>query len=132
MNERLDWEEKRGRPYKVLVCFVTPKEKERYVTASRMKKGRTISRFILEAMELLIRVEERLLSKIEQVTYEYAENEYLDAQFRPRARVLEETNPIFDRGERKAHIEIGEQERKPREANPILQYIESRMAADRP
>lgn len=129
MNEQLTSEVKRGRPYKVLVCFVTPAEKPRYVRGAKMKRGRTISRFIQEAMELLMRVEERLLSKIEQVTYEYAENEYLDAQFRSGAKAPALTNPSSVMEVRKAQTEVVEQERKPREVNPILQYIEARMAS---
>lgn len=134
MNEHLPLEKERGRPYGVLVCFVPRSLKERYVRGAKMRRGRTISGFIREAMELLIAVEERLLKKVELLTYEYAESEYLGSRLRPRDRGAEAIDrsasirgdAIQAKTEEQGSAVSVTLPRKTGESNPVLAFIEAK------
>lgn len=138
MNEHLALKEERGRPYGVLVCFVPRSLKDRYVRGAKMRRGRTISAFIREAMDLLIKVEERLLTRIEVITCEYAEREYLNSQLSPQGKGSEAGGAIslIEEGATQAGNEKRRRAlsaiptRKPSDTNPILAFIEAKQNAE--
>ena len=138
MNEALSLKSERTRRYAVFVCFVPRSLKERYVRAAKMRRGRTISGFIRESMELLLRTEGALLPKVEVLTHEYAEREYLSSHLRPELALSEPSDRTSSIVEGMTETRSADQKsgmnviptRTSRVSNPILTFIEGKSRGE--
>lgn len=128
MNQHLALEKERGRPYGVMVCFVPRSLKDRYVRAAKMRRGRTISAFIREAMELLMVVEAKLLKRVELLAYELAEAEYLRSRKSEAIGDISafEEGPTRTKPEKRRSAVSASPTPRPGTANPILAFVEAK------